>query len=797
MKILLVFALACLLSLREARASDIVSLQPLTDTILMLELKDGHVQYHQRGEPVSADKVFTDPLDVARASQPGSYRITSPDDPAYKDGAAPVAVGRKSKGVEFAWIRNGWANNRVVNTEPDHVKEHWIYLELPAPMKPGSTYEVETGDLARNTGVSRLTYDPGKARSEAVHVNTLGYVPGAPEKYAYVYHWMGDRGPLAVADAEKRAFHLIDTSTGKSVFDGTLKFRKGRDNPETYQVNDSPPFGNFLKADVWECDFSSFTTPGTYVVSVDGVGCSWPFQINADVYRQAFRPVVRALYHNRSGIALTRPYTEFERPAPHHPGLTPGFAGKLFYTTSRFPDWNGENAKPDVLKAAAKGPLDAWGWYQDAGDWDGYYSHMRVPQELLMVYEMAPGKFTDGELNIPESGNGVPDIVDEAAWLLRYGHRLRQELMAKGYGTGGLGLRVSGDGFGKDTKTLPDGTQVGQGSWEDVNREWAVSGEDPWSTYRYAGAAAQLAFALKLARTPDPEGVDWEKESREAYDWAEKNTRPGDEEPRRLFDSSTIVLAEPRSYAAAALFRLTGERRYEERFLADTAGIKPGALLSGERAYGPWVYALGGGPAPADPAALERIRSAIFKTADENILNTSSKRALRWGGNFGMPMLIGQQTTPWVLDGAVAYTLARDSDPEKARRYLAGLYTTCDYFLGTNSLNQTWITGVGPRYPTQIFHLDAWYNGKGRFQEGLIPYSPWRKGKDLGQGPWDSDWANSSVYPAIDEWPGNERWFSNRCSPMGSEFTVHQNLAPAAAIYGFLCEDKTSGGASR
>ncbi len=156
-------------------------------------------------------------------------------------------------------------------------------------------------------------------------------------------------------------------------------------------------------------------------------------------------------------------------------------------------------------------------------------------------------------------------------------------------------------------------------------------------------------------------------------------------------------------------------------------------------------------------------------------------------------MLVGQQTTPWVMDGAVGYKLTKTSDPEKARRYLAGLYTTCDYFLGTNALNQTWITGVGPRHPTHIFHMDAWYNGLDRYQPGLIPYSPWRQERDPGKGPWDADWGANFVHPPVAEWPGNERWWNNRCSPMGSEFTVHQNIGPAAAIFGFLC-GKSPGG---
>jgi hypothetical protein len=72
----------------------------------------------------------------------------------------------------------------------------------------------------------------------------------------------------------------------------------------------------------------------------------------------------------------------------------------------------------------------------------------------------------------------------------------------------------------------------------------------------------------------------------------------------------------------------------------------------------------------------------------------------------------------------------------------------------------------------------------------LIPYSPWRKEKDQGMGPWDAAWPHSTLYPGIDAWPGNERWFSNRCSPMASEFTIHQNIGPAAAIFGFLCQDE-------
>ncbi len=771
---LLAAALAILPS--DSLASDLVDVLPLTDRSVMLHFDDGYVEHHKRGEPRSQERVIVHPLNVEAATKPGSYAVTSPDDNAYRTPRRPVGIWRKSKGTDFAWFVDSWVNGRAVNTRPDHAKEHWLYLRLPAPMQVGKTYRIETGSLAANGNRWTLRFDPARLRSEAVHVNTLGYVPSAPWKFGYVYHWMGDGGSLDLRAYEGKPFRILDASTRKALFTGKVRFRMPKEQQETFHKSDSPPHGNFLGADVWECDFSAFSKPGTYVLSVDGIGCSWPFRIAPDVYRPAFIATARALYHNRSGIALTKPYTEFERPAPHNPRLTPGFADKLRYTRVRYTEWGSEGGDAERLMAESPGTLtDTYGWYQDAGDWDSYVTHLRIPIELLLVYEMVPENFTDGELNIPESGNGVPDILDEAAWLARFCHRLRHELLTKGWGTGGVGLRVAGDAFGSDEGTAPDGRKVGRGSWEDTDRIYMVSGEDPWSTFGYAGIAANLARWIRK----DPEGVDWAREAREAYAWAMANTRPGDEEK----DEGRLRYL--RTYAAASLLALTGDKEYETQLAKDVQWIQPTTYLWSElHVYGPAVAVLSG---KGDGALRDRFRSALLHTADECLVVTPSKRALRWGGNFSMPMLVGQQTTPLIFDGLVGYAIARRTDPERARKYLSALYTTCDYFLGTNALNQTWITGVGPRWPEQVFHMDAWYNGKGKFHPGLVPYGPWRKVKDEGVGPWDLDWANSTAYPHIDQWPGNERWFSNRCSPLTSEFTVHQNIGPSAAVYGFLC----------
>ena len=196
------------------------------------------------------------------------------------------------------------------------------------------------------------------------------------------------------------------------------------------------------------------------------------------------------------------------------------------------------------------------------------------------------------------------------------------------------------------------------------------------------------------------------------------------------------------------------------------------------------LYALGGGTATYDTTTRNRMRSAVLATADEYGINTPAKRSLRWGGNFYFPMLVGQQTTPNVLEVAVGYAIARQSNPTKATQYLGSLYTTADYFLGGNSLNMTWTTGLGPRHPNQVFHIDSWCVG---YHPGMIPYGPWRTENNNPTWVTDHDFPNLTVYPAVANWPGNERWHDNRWSPMSSEFTISQTLAPSAALFGLLC----------
>ncbi|NJM16779.1 MAG: hypothetical protein HC896_16670 [Bacteroidales bacterium] len=160
-------------------------------------------------------------------------------------------------------------------------------------------------------------------------------------------------------------------------FTGTLSFRKSAENDETGQKFDTPE-NNFLGGEVYDCDFTALTTPGTYTLAVDGIGASYAFKIGPDPVWDAYYHVIRALYHQRSGIRLAPPYTAdgYIRPVNQNPlvksdnGL--GYAGKQFYSTIPYMEWNNtdnpsKTQPEEIIASAQNNPLELAGWYHDAG----------------------------------------------------------------------------------------------------------------------------------------------------------------------------------------------------------------------------------------------------------------------------------------------------------------------------------------------------------------------------------------------------------------------------------------------
>ncbi len=361
------------------RSSDLMKIYPLTDKIIMIEFDDGYVDFFGYGETGNDDVTYNNPLNTASADLTATYQITSPDDPNYSAAQNPITVGRKSKPEEVSLVCL-WNGSQCDN---DTVLDHWIYLELPTKMQSNRTYTIDTSTLAANSNSATFVYNEFYMRSEAVHVNNIGYIPDAQKKYAYVSAWMGDMGALDLSPYSGTQFHVVRNSDKAIMFSGTLVFRKAATSPETASGApwDEGPNNNFIQADVYECDFSAYTPADTdeeYIIVVEGIGASFPFLIKSDTYREAFYTTIRGLYHQRAGIAKELPYTDWTVPRDHH-----GEDINIQYTTYQAIDGINFTDRLDAMMASAVSKYTTWGWYHDAGDWDMDPTHLMVPRYLL------------------------------------------------------------------------------------------------------------------------------------------------------------------------------------------------------------------------------------------------------------------------------------------------------------------------------------------------------------------------------------------------------------------------------
>ncbi|TVR14638.1 MAG: hypothetical protein EA391_12455, partial [Balneolaceae bacterium] len=282
----------------ETTGGDLMSISPVTDKILMLHIRDGHIITYGLHERPEDNITFHAPTDLERALETNRYTLYSEDDPNYFNGRQPVHTGRKSKGWEY----------QTEHQDPPFIMQHWIYLELPETLEQGKNYTLSLDNITGNRDSVSFTFDVNRLRSETVRVNMVGF-PEDGQKVAYLSHWMGDfhtethsNGGLNLDDKAGAECRVLDYESREAVFRTTIKKRMGKNERET--ASDDFPSGNYTNADVWECDFSAFAIPGEYVVAVDGIGHSFPFEIGNDVTREAFYYAMKGLLWQRQGIAV-------------------------------------------------------------------------------------------------------------------------------------------------------------------------------------------------------------------------------------------------------------------------------------------------------------------------------------------------------------------------------------------------------------------------------------------------------------------------------------------------------------
>lgn len=818
-----------LFSFSISQSADLIEVSPVTGKIIMLKFDDGYIEKHGYHESSNQDQSFLWYLDTERADNPLVYSITSLDDPNYSSGLNPINLGRKSKGHDFSkkcinWNEEPWAGAACKN---DYASYHYIYLELPYELEEGKTYTINLNELADNRNEYTFTFVAKNTRATSIHTNNFGYAPQAQKKYAYISQWMGTLGPLTDDDLIGKRFDIFrlgaDGTIGESVYNGLVAKQKNYNEEDNSRSNESP-YDNYVVSNVYECDFSSFSTEGEYILAVEGVGSSYPFRIHNDAYHEAFYWTMKAIYLERALIDAPEQYAgKWAHPAWED--------ASFVYTNVRsmdLTDESGNNQKKNIFENFdwTIDLSNIRGWYHDAGDWDGYVSHFRVPRTLMWTYELAPDNFKDGELDIPEAQveyNGyldthIPDILDEAVWLVDY--------FKNNVGpTGGIfGSRIHPDisteseGQGITKENYPDFTFRdcridGIPSWEDCTT-WIVHGEDPRDSYAFASIAAQYVYNLIIAESRTSEDysairTEYLEAAISAYYWAANNTLAGDE--------SKSQFRENRAAAAAWLYKVTGEQSYIDQLKTDFSALGISASTSNlnESKWAVWAYATIDGSDPLYAGTFDAdlqtdLYQVVKNYANRRVTNAiDSNRSMRWGGDMSQPVWNGQATTPWLLPAMVAKVACENNEDPDAQKYLDACFTTSDYFLGGNQLDMVWLTYIGHEHTQQMLHLDSEYHpDHPGFIPGVPVYGPRTRCDWFSPGPphpyagdncfynntHDADFAllDGRIYPAYTDefamlnWPVHELYFENYGCPPTNEFTIHQNIAPAAGAYGFI-----------
>jgi endoglucanase len=332
--------------------------------------------------------------------------------------------------------------------------------------------------------------------------------------------------------------------------------------------------------------------------------------------------------------------------------------------------------------------------------------------------------------------------------------------------------------------------RFGEGSWQESLPVMAYA-PGIWSSYRYAGVAARASGLLERLR-PRLAPVYRESAIR-AMEWAEARLPEElrgvkDEGPEKMTKRARQAVRDARNLAAAELFRLTGDARWHDVFLASTVYHDPEQELSKwqvhDQRHAPWVYVRTEREG-RDREVRESCLRAIVKYADM-AAEGCAKTGFRWTkGNPWRPIGWGVLGAPQAgVELLRAHALTDDA------KYLRAAVLTCQVGLGANPVNVTYTTGVGRDWPRNPLWIDSRMLGV-QPPPGLTVYGPMdtKKNKDY----WLYREMARVIEPAHPEWPTMEAYFDVFLFPAVTEFTVMQTMGPTTYVWGYLAARPVSG----
>jgi endoglucanase len=650
-------------------------------------------------------------------------------------GGAPIAI----RAVNRESLPVGAPDYQVGYGKPyrDDVLDvdHRLYLSLAESIGSAEILHVEGPQGIRFL----LTFNDRYLETPVIHLNQAGYYARATARFAYISGWMGDGGALRLEKFPSEA-QILDCSHRDGV-PPAVRYTL----PVTVRSASDEEAGG----EVRQIDLSGVAPAEgvTLRVRLPGVGVSWPTSVSQASAHTSFYILSRGLFLNRWGGDLGRQYTEWTRLPDRHRV----YSGEQSDFSRLYPE-----STPRI------GEKRITAGYHDAGDFEQRPMSIAVPELLMRAFELHPNSFRDGELNIPESGNGIPDLLDEALWGVTLWEQLQEP-------DGGV----------------REGIQSHRHPWgfylasEDPLPYWTFA-RDPNITARAVGVFAQAARLVRpydARRAPD-------LEKRAALAWHYLDAHPASNASRL--------------YAAGELYRLTHDRIYRDAFEQAWREMGPAGAFSnfspnqlsqadyakGQRTVADFLlgYLL-------DPSADPEIRSLADKRltayANDAVKRTETEHAYRNPRPARYAMDWGQGATMVrFLDTVIARLQMGGLDPSVHQQYLNALSLAADYVFGGNPNGLVYITGLGSVSVQEPLHLDSLVflkRGKGPMP-GIPVFGPT---SSAPKAPYTLP-AIAAFYPAFAQRPLGLRYADVRTVPNFNEFSVWETQAPEAELFAIL-----------
>lgn len=748
----------------ESTGSELVELKVIDRDFLMFHFKDGDVKFVDDGKGSTAFAghssesensyvvAYGQPLKLDILVETGLWKIVSDDDKNYnREGVSPVAVFRKTRVNGMSYT--GW-DPEISDHGFDYSKEHFIYLQLPMSMQQGSTYTLEIDQsLGSDVTEISITYDIFNNVSEAVHVNLVGYLNSSRIKSADLYHFLGDGGNRDYSKFEGNEVFIYDVNSEEAHSVGQVAF---------WMEGQKESNWNLTGSDVWTVDFTGFSQPGIYRLVVEGVGASQDFEIRDDIYRVPYKISIMGYYYMRIGEDRMDMV-----PIPRRPlwiqDVDP--VGTKIIVTDMHPfhaEWKTFSSGdawdrpvdwiPYIKEGSPTNP-NAIGGHSDALDWDRHLGHVVNVYDLLLAYIISDGILDDDDLRIAESGNGIPDILDEARNEVDFWLNLRYR---GGYSHG---------------LTNPD-----------KNNRLYQAGNTAIAAWANALNSSMMSYSFQIAGHDDL-ALAYKDSAIVAFNYAEALPDP-------MLDEmvSGIRGIDFKMMAAAYLYNISGYKHYEDILKNESMISAPNSTIhqrnSHNQLWGVAAYLLTKQPVHY-PDLFENMKSAIIAEAKSHEADFVSKRPSRRGYATEQSHW---QTSQDMHRTIVAHAVT-DSETEKVD-FLDALLLEADWGLGRNPLNKIQMTTATTELADKRSINNIYTSGRNDGSPGLHPgHTPY-----LNAESWGGQMVGSNpglvferfYYPEIDNWPHAEKYINTRFIWSHSEFTPRQTMRGKMLLYSYL-----------